>query len=264
MKEKINKKQLLEDSKESVELILKEYDEPAIFERARLYIVDESIMDKLQAIEDKLSPHKKDTKRGSQFSIDKMIKILNPTNPLRTSYKYNLMKVEKYPYVSSQDKILKYLPNEKAVSANFHRDRVKQQIIDEKCSSERAKELLIKMENLIEKETDAIDEAEKNHEDLEILICGFTECKIYGQINLKYYIEDPKNPLERIRQSKDEHLSVTIPNVLIYKEDTEEEDRRIDMQANKLIESGYTKIARRVFIKPIKKVKDISGTETEI
>lgn len=248
MKKKLTHEDVIIITKQKIETLLKRYTQPIQLEQAELYVVeDKKIIDELLDIETFLLDYKSDTNRGKKFILDTFIQIINPMNPFIPIVKYNLNIVEKYPNVTMKGTALKYLKSEKAVSANFHLKRVEEQIKENEYSEDFKIDLRKKVEKLIEKEGLRIQEVlDNSNEYSQIRICGHQERKSYAQLNYKYF-EIEGN--EKKKVTNNVHLSTKKPSLLIFREDLDYIEEKINMEAKYLLNNGYEQISRRVFIK---------------
>lgn len=242
---KIKKKEVLENIKSSVDEILSTLERLEDFESAKIYICDIETSKKLLELDNDLLPLRSESIRGKAYNISKIVNIINPHAP---AYDFSLVKVEKYPYVSNQEKCLKKLPQEIEVSANFHRKRINEQIESSDYSEHFKKKLAVEIELLIEKEREDVEEVLQNPDEYIIRISGYKERLIYGQINYGYYHVDAQTSITTKKRAN-KHLSITFPNVIVYQPNEDADKHRIDMEVKYLNKIGFSQIARRVFIK---------------
>lgn len=242
---KVKKKEVLENTKTTINDILDNLEKLPDFEGAKIYVCELETAKKILQLDNELMPLRSESTRGKAYNINKIVNVINPYNP---AYDFSMVRVEKYPYITNKEKCLRKLPEEAEVSANFHRKRVTEQIENNDYSEDFKKKLADEIERIIERERENIDDVINNPDNYIIKISGYHERIIYGQINYGFFQEEAETKvLKKKRANK--HLSIKIPNVIVFQPNEEADKHRVDMEAKYLKKSGFIQIARRVFVK---------------
>ena len=242
---KIKKKEVLDNAKTTINDILENIEKLPDFESAKIYVCDVETVEQILKLDSELLPLRTETTRGKAYNINKIVNIINPDTP---AYDFSMVRVEKYPYVTNKEKCLKKLPEECEVSANFHRKRISEQIENNDYTDDFKRKLEDEIERIIEIERKNIDDVINNPDDFIIRISGYQERIVYGQINYGFFKQDPESKIFKKKRAN-KHLSIKIPNIVVFQPNEEADKHRTDMEAKYLKKSGYEQIARRVFVK---------------
>jgi glucan-binding YG repeat protein len=231
---KLKKSDILNNAKKEVQLILDKL-ESIKFVDAKLYLIDKDILNQLNEIDAILAPFKKDTKRCEIYSIDKIVNILNPKN---TAYYYVLNSIYRSSQVWDRSKTIDRLLREKEISKNqllkIVNDAEKNNEYDEFALENLRNEINLKIKNE-ELEYNFLI-ANKDNENIKILITNHKEVKLHGNIRWYYYNENG------VKKYDSKHLSINYPNLLLFDEESEIKEIKRDIKIEK-----FLKNARRVF-----------------
>lgn len=253
-KGKSEKMLLFESVKVEVAELLKPLDAIS-FGGGELYIVDEAFYQKLMFLEDKLAPFKTETRRGSIFSINTFVAILNPG---KIAISYHLTMATKSKLVTDRNKILDRLEGEKEISKNTINKITEERIELEELESSAADEERRKALKKIADEEAEFEKISKNPDDYDIIISTFKERKPYPQVNFKYIgqkeVKGKNGKIEECMTqiSTNKHISIEKPSILVYDENASQDAYRSDMQVARFIAQGYRALGN-VFVKPRKK-----------
>lgn len=233
MSRKISEKTvILENSKLKIKQMLVKIEKVSIC-NADLYVVEKEFYDKLLEIDLELSEYKTETKRGSIYSIDKIVNIINPKNE---AISYHLTVATKSSLVTDKGKCIDRLVTEKEISKNRLYKIAKDKIEKDELDDFSSKKLMDEINQKILDEEEEFEKIKLNPDAYDIIISTYKERKEYGQINWQY-IDNNNNNNNKIKTNK--HLSIVYPNILIYKEYNEIDNHRSDMKVAKFIKDGY-------------------------
>lgn len=236
---------LLEKIKANTEDLLKKHGEYKEFHNSKIYIMSPDKVKIFNAMDEELSPYKKNTVKGKAYSIDKIVNLINPN---QIAYQYEFVLVEKYPFVSDLQKCINYAKESIEVNANTYRKETETLIeANPQWNEEFVQKMRDEVEKKIEKERAKITQIDKNPDTCKKMrISGFKHKLTYGQVNWGYYrIENGV----KIKVRTNKHLSVNYPNVIFFEPDVEADKHRRDMEAKYLERSGFVEISRNVFVK---------------
>lgn len=234
MGKKISDKQMaLKEAKKSIEILLSQK-EPILFMDTELYLVSKFFYKTLIDIDATLIPYKTDSRRGKAYSIDKIVNILNPQS---IAFKYHLTKANKSTMISDRNKIIDRLEEERSSSEKNIMKRANDKILEESPLENEKQLILNKATQKIIDEQKEFNKIHITPERYDLLISGFKESIPYGQINF-HYLEDKKI----VKTNK--HLSIKLPNILIFDDYLEDEGYRSDMFVAKFIKGGYKAFGR--------------------
>jgi len=237
---------LLNDSREKILKLLKDWRIVEEFMGVKIYIFTPEYIEFFQKIDNDLSIYRdSNTKRGKAYSIDKIVNILNID---KVAYNYKFVKAEKYVFISTKERSIKEADKRVAISAHIYDKEIENLISNNDFSSDYVEKIIRENEKKKIKEREDVNKIMDNPDICEkVYICGFKDKIEYGQVNYGYYkFCDKKKEIIKARDNK--HLSIKYPNILFYNPE-EVDDFRSDMKAAYLISEGYVEITRNVFVK---------------
>lgn len=215
---------------------------------AELYVSDLDTANKIEELDSILFPLRSDTARGKAYDINKLVNIINPGEP---AYDFSVVKVKKYPYIKDKERCLKRIGVQMEISHNFQKKALAELIQNNEFSVDYIKELNNNLEKKLNDEKEIIDNIINNPDEYDVLISGYLDKVEYEQINyginrkIKKIKKGKEITLEKVRLNS--HLSIKKPNVIIFNPDTEEDNRRSDMEVKYLEKKGYKLASRGIF-----------------
>ncbi|AXH16373.1 hypothetical protein CP985_03235 [Malaciobacter mytili LMG 24559] len=240
-----SKKETLIDAKQEIFNILNTVSVERIFFNAKYYIIDEDTAEKIIAIDGTLKPLRTESKRGKAYDVRKIVNFINYGKP---AYSFSFTIVDKYVLITDNIKCCQAAPVEFIVDYNFLIDRLRKRLEKSNYSQDFKDSVMNKLKNKLEKERDFINFAANNPEEHEFEISGYTDKISYAQINFAYLEKNDKGFYIKKGKSN-KHLSKLIPNIIIFREFKNADNHRPDMKTKYLLERGFKKYGRRIYIK---------------
>lgn len=219
--------------------------ESITFGGGELYILDESYYEKFMNIHNTISKYATETKRGSVYSIHKMVKFIN--TPSQMAVKYHLTMAKKSMLITDRSKIIDQLAKEKEISKNKILSNTEKFIEKNLIEEGEAKRLRVEAEIKVKDELDEYKKLNSNLKDFDILITTFKERKVYPQLNWQYVSYDENKELKV--QKSNTHVSIDKPSILFFDENFEVDNYRKDMKVARFIKDAYRAFGN-VYIKP--------------
>ena len=228
---------------------------------AELYTCDLRTACKIASLDAILYPFRDGSRRGSAYSVDKIINIINPGQP---AYDFDVVEVFKYQYVNKKESCLRMLPKTLEVSHNFERKKLREEIKEEKYSNDLAEKRTAELNKRLEEESLLINDIIENNNEYSIVISGYMHKVKYEQINygIKKVIDINDESISKKIRNKakldgyvktrlNKHLSIRKPNIIIYEPDKDMDEQRADMEVKYLAKRGFKVAARGIFYKKI-------------
>lgn len=200
-------------------------DENELTHEVRLFLVNEEIYNKIQALSAKANSLKKETRtKHDKDPFYYVCKIINPDGI--PAYKYEMKTQEKYLSIKNKEIIQNRMESEFVIFKN------------KKMKSLEEIEDLEQKEKLKQKVSDEISYAAQmknyileNFDDLDVVISGYEMRKQRAMI---YYTRTKKSPIDN-KLSLQEYLRTELPNILYYVDSTKDKNKRADFHQRELL-----------------------------
>jgi len=241
MGERITDTSIYDTVKEELSLLLEAYPKECVLE-ASLYIVDGKAIKELLDMQKLLQleysqgdsgSRQKQKRRGAPhrepFSLETLVKVINFDMPANA---YQTFEKESWKQINDREIVFSMLDEELIKHENKIRAFTKRKLKEDGVAPELQNDILNRIEKEISEARVEKEYIQENFDSLDVRISGYFEKKKHA--GLRWYIEK--------RKQTDVNLRKQTPNVLWFKEYTDEQKIRRD---NELV--YYLKDAKRAF-----------------
>lgn len=219
------------DVKEEIESALKKLPKEVIESaEAQLYKVDESFMNFLKDCSQRLIlEYAYDEKVYKEYNISKIVKIINENSP---SHHYRIYEQEKWKQVNDRELVWERLDGSFVKYKNSLMANIRKKVKEKNIDQESIVKIMDDVKKEVHEASKELDFIKKNFEELDVRISS------YHQRTKVAIIECRINKKRDVRKN----LRKNVPNILWFKELTEEEKQRED---NELIK--FMRASKRAF-----------------
>lgn len=229
----------LENAQIAVKELLKPL-EAITFGGGELYILDKSYYERFMDIHNTISEYATETKRGSVYSIHKIVKLIN--TPSQMAVKYHLTMAKKSKLITDRNKIIDQLAAEKDISRNKILSSVEKKIEVDALEDYEANKLRDDAKLKVKDELEEYIKLKNDLDNFDVLITTFKESKLYPQLNWQFigYDEKDKSKDKELKAIKNNtHVSIDKPSILFFDENYEVDEYRKDMKVARFIKDAY-------------------------
>lgn len=186
------------------------------YNEAKLYLATEESLTLLRNKEKELSDNYENERDEKQFSFSKIVNLICNGSPVKF---YQLNSYEKYRYVKDQEKVFEQLPQQFEIWKN--KMILEQQKAFEafEYTTEEQRREKDRLDAEIKANKEALNQIMQNPDDNEVIITNYARKKLYPGVNCGF----------GDGTFQYQHLSIRVPNVLLYKpEEKTKKTRKIE------------------------------------